>query len=54
MTGSLRILHLFSIKGDKGNQSNYRPISLTAICCNIMEHLVFYPVIKASFHVSSY
>ena len=27
-------------KGDKANPSNYRPVSLTCITCNIMEHIV--------------
>ena len=27
-------------KGDKHNPANYRPISLTAICCKLLEHIV--------------
>ena len=27
-------------KGDKGKPSNYRPVSLTCITCNIMDHIV--------------
>ena len=27
-------------KGDRSNAANYRPISLTCICCKLMEHIV--------------
>jgi hypothetical protein len=27
-------------KGDKSNVENYRPISLTCVCCKIMEHII--------------
>ena len=27
-------------KGDKHNPANYRPISLTAVCCKLLEHIV--------------
>ncbi len=27
-------------KGDKHNPANYRPVSLTAVCCKILEHIV--------------
>ena len=28
-------------RGDRSKPSNYRPISLTSICCKMMEHIVF-------------
>ena len=37
---SASIMPVFK-KGGKGNPSNYRPISLTAICCKIMEHMEY-------------
>ena len=30
------------IKGDRSNPSNYRPISLTSLCCKLMEHILCY------------
>ena len=27
-------------KGDKHNPANYRPVSLTSICCKVLEHIV--------------
>ena len=33
-------------KGDRHKPSNYRPVSLTSICCKILEHIVYNHVIK--------
>ena len=33
------VSHIFK-KGEKGYPSNYRPISLTCIQCNVMEHII--------------
>ena len=27
-------------KGDRDNASNYRPVSLTSICCKVLEHII--------------
>lgn len=38
-------------KGNKSEPANYRPISLTSICCKIMEHIIFSHMAK---HLSSH
>ena len=33
-------------KGDRNQAVNYRPVSLTSICCKTMEHIVYRHIIK--------
>ena len=33
-------------KSDKSNPSNYRPISLTSLCCKLMEHILCYNIMN--------
>ena len=33
-------------KGDKSRAANYRPVSLTSICCKIQEHIIHHSVMK--------
>ena len=33
-------------KGDRSTPTNYRPISLTAVCCKVMEHILHSQVMK--------
>jgi len=35
-------------KGDKSKPSNYRPVSLTSICCKTLEHIIFSHLMKFS------
>ena len=38
-----KIAHVVPVfkKGDKSSPNNYRPISLTCLCCKILEHIVY-------------
>ena len=38
-------------KGDRNKPSNYRPISLTVICCKLLEHVIHSSVMR---HFESY
>ena len=33
-------------KGDKASPENYRPVSLTSVCCKVLEHIVFSSIIN--------
>ena len=33
-------------KGDRGNATNYCPITLTSICCKLMEHTLCHSIMK--------
>ena len=40
-------------KGDKSNPSNYHPISLTSLCCKLMEHILCHNIMNylESYHI---
>ena len=38
-------------KGDKSSPTNYRPISLTSICCKTMEHIIYHSIMD---HLNTY
>jgi hypothetical protein len=35
-----------SKKGDKHTASNYRPVSLTCVCCKLLEHIICRHILK--------
>lgn len=37
-------------KVDKSKPSNYRPVSLTSVCCKVVEHIYHSPIVKFLFH----
>ena len=45
--GSLGLLHAQTVvcepnqKGERNITSNYRPVSITSVCCKIIEHIIF-------------
>ena len=38
-------------KGNRSSPLNYRPISLTAVCCKILEHIIYHHIME---HLSQY
>ena len=38
-------------KGNRSSPLNYRPISLTAVCCKVLEHIIYYHIME---HLSQY
>ena len=38
-------------KGDKSSPTNYRPISLTSVCCKTMEHIIYHSIMD---HLNTY
>ena len=43
LTADWKVAHVVPVfkKGDKSSPNNYRPISLTCLCCKILEHIVY-------------
>ena len=33
-------------KGDRSSPLNYRPISLTAVCCKVLEHIIYHNILE--------
>jgi len=33
-------------KGDKSDANNYRPISLTSVCCKILQHIMYHHIVE--------
>jgi hypothetical protein len=33
-------------KGDKSKPANYRPVSLTSVCCKVIEHIIHSHLMK--------
>jgi len=33
-------------KGDKSDANSYRPISLTSVCCKVLEHIMYHHIVE--------